>query len=179
MNFDPADIASKIPALISRCPDVEWIADESRVDRLSHDFYWFSPVLKRELEPLRAHVVARPRTEDEIRAVVASCARLGVPITARGSGTGNYGQCIPLHGGVLLDLSGYNQFLWQRAGVMRGQVGLRLGDVDARTRPEGWELRCVPSTFRSASLGGLYGGGFGGVGSINFGPLAAHAMCWA
>ena len=36
-----------------------------------------------------------------------------------------------------------------------------------------WELRCVPSTLRSATLGGLYGGGFGGVGSINFGPLAS------
>ena len=31
----------------------------------------------------------------------------------------------------------------------------------------------MPSTFRSATLGGLYGGGFGGVGSINHGPLAA------
>jgi FAD/FMN-containing dehydrogenase len=41
-------------------------------------------------------------------------------------------------------------------------------------RPGGaWELRCVPSTFRSATLGGLYGGGFGGVGSINYGPLAS------
>ena len=174
MTFDPEHIAALVPQLLARCPDVEWISDDSRVDRLSHDFYWFSPVLKRELESLRAHVVARPRTEAEIRAVVSACATLGVPITARGSGTGNYGQCIPLHGGVLLDLSGYNQFLWQKPGVMRGQVGLRLGDVDARTRPEGWELRCVPSTYRSASLGGLYGGGFGGLGSINFGPLAAH-----
>lgn len=31
----------------------------------------------------------------------------------------------------------------------------------------------MPSTFRSATLGGLYGGGFGGVGSINYGPLAS------
>ncbi|MEO5736317.1 MAG: FAD-binding oxidoreductase, partial [Variovorax sp.] len=28
-------------------------------------------------------------------------------------------------------------------------------------------------TYRSATLGGLFGGGFGGVGSINFGPLGA------
>ena len=34
-------------------------------------------------------------------------------------------------------------------------------------------LRWLPSTFRSATLGGLFGGGFGGAGSINYGPMAA------
>ena len=42
----------------------------------------------------------------------AACAQQGLPITVRGSGTGNYGQCMPLHGGVILDLSAYNQLLW-------------------------------------------------------------------
>jgi FAD/FMN-containing dehydrogenase len=35
------------------------------------------------------------------------------------------------------------------------------------------EMRCMPSTYRSATLGGLFGGGFGGIGSINYGPLGA------
>jgi FAD/FMN-containing dehydrogenase len=46
-------------------------------------------------------------------------------------------------------------------------------DFDRQAQPHGLELRCVPSTFRSATIGGLYGGVFGGVGSINYGPLAA------
>jgi FAD/FMN-containing dehydrogenase len=103
--------------------------------------------------------------------VVAACAQAGVPITVRGSGTGNYGQCMPLHGGVILDLSAYNQLLWHRAGVARAQAGIRMMEMERKT--PGWELRCVPSTYRSATLGGLYGGGFGGVGSINYGPLAS------
>jgi FAD/FMN-containing dehydrogenase len=174
---------------------VEWITD-NRVERLSQDFYWFSPVLKRQLEGLRADAVARPRTEDEVRAVVAACAQARLPITVRGSGTGNYGQCMPLHGGVILDLSAYNRLLWVKPGVARAQAGIRMIEMDRQMRaaaaepvaadagtdgaagaapaPLGaWELRCVPSTFRSATLGGLYGGGFGGVGSINFGPLAS------
>ena len=32
-----------------------------------------------------------------------------VPVTARGSGTGNYGQAVPLHGGVVLDLQRMDQ----------------------------------------------------------------------
>jgi len=160
-----AEIAGSLPAL-------EWITD-ARVERLSQDFYWFSPVLKRQLEGLRADAVVRPKTEDEIRAVVSACARQRVPITVRGSGTGNYGQCMPLHGGVILDLSAYNRLLWVKPGVARAQAGIRMMEMDRQTQPEGGELRCVPSTFRSATLGGLYGGGFGGVGSINYGPLAS------
>ena len=169
-TFDAAHIKSRSLDLAARLPAIEWITD-SRVERLSQDFYWFSPVLKRQLDGKVADAVVRPKTEGDICAVVAACAQAGVPITVRGSGTGNYGQCTPLYGGVILDLSAYNQLLWVKPGVVRAQAGIRLIEVDRQTQPQGWELRCVPSTFRSASLGGLYGGGFGGIGSINYGPL--------
>jgi FAD/FMN-containing dehydrogenase len=171
-QFDRQRTLQGSAELAAALPAIEWITD-GRVERLSQDFYWFSPVLKRQLSELRADAVARPRTEDEIRAVVAGCAQHGLPITLRGSGTGNYGQCMPLHGGVILDLSAYNQMLWSRPGVARAQAGMRMIELDRHTQPAGWELRCVPSTFRSATIGGLYGGGFGGVGSINHGPLAS------
>jgi FAD/FMN-containing dehydrogenase len=154
-------------------PELDWITDPSRIARLSQDFAWFSPVLDRQLKDKRADAVVRPRTEDEIRALVGACARLGVPITIRGSGTGNYGQTTPLAGGVVLDMTGYNALQWVRPGVARAQAGIRLGELEKQTRPSGQELRCIPSTYRSATLGGLFGGGFGGVGSINYGPLGA------
>ena len=164
-------------ALIDRLPvdlpDLDWVTDPQRVARLSQDFAWFSPVLKRQLADKTAQIAVRPRTEDEIRAVVAACAREAIPITVRGSGTGNYGQAIPLHGGVVLDMSGYSGFSWVRGGVGRAQSGIRLNDFDRQARPSGWELRWLPSTFRSATLGGLFGGGFGGAGSITYGPVAA------
>lgn len=160
-------------ALPVELPALDWVADPARVARLSQDFAWFSPVLKRQLADKTADVAVRPRTEADVRAVVAACARDGVPITVRGSGTGNYGQAIPLHGGVVLDMSAYNAFGWVRGGVGRAQAGIRLHDFDREARPLGWELRWLPSTFRSATLGGLFGGGFGGAGSITYGPIAA------
>ncbi len=163
-----------IELLQAALPELDWIGDTSRIARLSQDFSWFSPVLKRQLADKRADAVVRPRTEDEIRRLVAECARLRLPVTIRGSGTGNYGQAVPLQGGVVLDMSGYSAFLWSREGAGRAQAGIRLWDFDKAARPSGQELRCVPSTFRSATLGGLFGGGFGGVGSINYGPLAAR-----
>src|SRR5438046_1248399 len=71
-------------------PELDWITDPGRIERLSQDFCWFSPVLKRQLNGKVAEIVVRPRTEDEIRLVVSACVRLNIAITLRGSGTGNY-----------------------------------------------------------------------------------------
>ena len=169
MNTHDAAIA-RLPIDL---PALDWVTDPARVARLSQDFAWFSPVLKRQLGDKTAEIAVRPRTEDEIRAVVSACAKAAIPITVRGSGTGNYGQAIPLHGGAILDMSSYNGFGWVRGDVGRAQAGIRLADFDRQARPQGFELRWLPSTFRSATLGGLFGGGFGGAGSITYGPVAA------
>jgi FAD/FMN-containing dehydrogenase len=166
--------AHPIEQLYAALPDLDWVTEANRIARLSQDFSWFSPVLKRQLAGKTAEAVARPRNEEEVRKLVSVCAKLRIPITVRGAGTGNYGQSVPLHGGVILDMSGYNAFLWARNGAARAQAGIRLVDFEKQAREAcGMELRCLPSTFRSATLGGLFGGGFGGVGSINYGPLAA------
>jgi len=165
--------AAACQALAADLPALPWVTEPPMLARLSQDFSWFSPVLKRQLEGKCADLAVRPRNEDEVRAVVAGCARRGVPITVRGSGTGNYGQIVPLQGGLLLDMSALNAFGWARAGAGRAQAGIRLGDFDKATQPLGWELRWLPSTFRAASLGGLFGGGFGGAGSVTYGPIAA------
>lgn len=166
---------SSIEQLHVALPDLDWVTDSNRIARLSQDFSWFSPVLKRQLAGKVADAVVRPRNEDEVKRLVSLCAQLRMPITIRGSGTGNYGQSVPLQGGVVLDMSGYNQFLWARDGAARAQAGMRLIEFEKETRAAcNMELRCMPSTYRSATLGGLFGGGFGGIGSISHGPLAAR-----
>ena len=58
-TFDPVQTQARSLALAAELSGIEWITD-SRVERLSQDFYWFSPVLKRQLSELRAPAVARP-----------------------------------------------------------------------------------------------------------------------
>ncbi|HAI04920.1 MAG TPA: FAD-binding protein, partial [Pantoea sp.] len=161
-------------ALIQQAlPDLDWTLQAARVKRLSRDFHWFSPLLKRQLEDKQADAVVRPRSEEELSLLVKACVRHQLPLILRGGATGNYGQLVPLAGGILVDMTGFNQLCELTPGVVRAQAGMRLAEIEALTRPTGWELRCMPSTYRLATLGGLYGGGFGGIGSINYGPLAA------
>ena len=142
------------------------------VERLSKDFYWYSPVLRPALEGKRADVVVQPVSVQEVRDVLRYCYRHDVPVTARGAGTGNYGQAIPLCGGLVLDLSRMDRVAEITAdGVAVCEPGVRLGVLETAAREQGWELRCYPSTIVKATVGGFLGGGSGGIGSVMHGGL--------
>ena len=137
----------------------------------SRDFFWFSPVLKRQLQGKVADLIVSPRDESDVIRVAAAAARYRVPVTVRGAGTGNYGQCIPVQGGIVLDMSALTAIEWQKGALLRVGAGRRMVDIDEETRQRGFELRMHPSTKRMASIGGFAAGGSGGVGSVTYGGL--------
>ncbi|MER8696300.1 FAD-binding oxidoreductase [Mesorhizobium opportunistum] len=142
------------------------------VQQKSRDFYWYSPVLKRQLDHVTGDLIVTPRNEAELVRLLAACYRHGVPVTPRGSGTGNYGQAMPLSGGVVLNLAEMNEIKSIAPGRVVTGPGAILADIDKATRAHsGQELRLSPSTYNTASIGGFIAGGSGGVGSINFGGL--------
>lgn len=142
------------------------------VQQKSRDFYWYSPVLKAQLDHIKGDLIVTPKNEDEVIRALAACHRHGVPVTPRGSGTGNYGQAMPLSGGVVLNLAEMNEIKTIAPGRVVTGPGAVLADIDKATRAHsGQELRLSPSTYNTASIGGFIAGGSGGVGSINFGGL--------
>ena len=164
-----ADVAA-VTACVARPEHV--LTSPPVVQRLSRDFYWYSPVLKKLLDDKQADAVVQPVSTDEIVRVLACCYARGIPVTARGAGTGNYGQAIPLEGGVVLDLSRMDAIEEITAdGVAITGPGARLGAIENTARELGWELRCYPSTIAKASVGGFLGGGSGGIGSVTHGGL--------
>jgi FAD/FMN-containing dehydrogenase len=83
-------------AIASGLAGMELITEPSQITKLSLDYYHFSPVLQQKLADKRADLVVRPTNEEEVLRVAAVCVKYQVPLTVRGAGTGNYGQCIPL-----------------------------------------------------------------------------------
>lgn len=150
---------------------IETIADRSQCQKLSSDYHTFSPILVPQLADKVADLVVRPASEAEVRQVAQVCAQRRIPLTVRGAGTGNYGQCVPLAGGIVLDMTRLNQVRWVKDGVACVEAGAKLGAIEKVTQPQGWELRMMPSTYRTATIGGFVAGGSGGVGSITYGQL--------
>src|SRR3979411_311509 len=87
------------------------IQEPQAVERLSKDFYWYSPILKQLLDDKRADVIIQPQSVEEIRKIVSFSFIENIPVTVRGSGTGNYGQAVPLEGGIVLDLAPMDRIL--------------------------------------------------------------------
>src|SRR3954454_13627811 len=144
------------------------------VQQKSRDHYWYSPRLKAELEHVTAQLVAAPRTQDDVKTILAAAYKHGIPITPRGAGTGNYGQAMPLSGGVILDLTSLDKVISISKDRVRAEAGVILEKLDEQTRAAvGGEMRFHPSTYRMATLGGFIAGGSGGVGSIRWGGLRA------
>ena len=56
-------------------------------------------------------------------------------------------------------------------GVVTVECGCLLKDLDQTLREQGRQLRLLPSTWRSATIGGFIAGGSGGIGSVRWGFL--------
>jgi hypothetical protein len=161
----------RIADFIGDIADVESSRDAMTLRRKSRDSHAVSPLLRKSLEGKLADVVVRPKSKAEILRVVAAAVKHRIPITARGGGTANYGQSVPLHGGILLDMTSVAGVVWTRPGAVRALAGTIIADIDDAARAIGWELRMHPSTKDTATIGGFVAGGTGGIGSAGWGVL--------
>ncbi len=138
----------------------------------SRDAYWFSPILKQELDDVVADIVLTPKNEADVVRIARSCYARNIPITVRGAGTGNYGQSMPLSGGVLLDMTSMKSVKSIAQGSVVAEAGAVMAEIDRQTRAHsGQELRMHPSTYHTATIGGFVAGGSSGIGSIKWGGL--------
>ncbi|MEA5480563.1 FAD-binding oxidoreductase [Pseudanabaena galeata UHCC 0370] len=157
--------------LLEELSGLETITNPTQVAKLSEDYAHFSPVLVPLLAGKVGDVVVRPSSESEVLRIAKTCVKYQIPLTVRGSGTGNYGQCTPLKGGVILETSRLQEIKWVKAGVACVETGVKMVTLDKKAQEIGWESRMVPSTVRSATVGGFIAGGSGGIGSVLYGQL--------
>ena len=137
-------------------------------EKASLDGSAMSPVIS-DLYPLGlADLVAFPASAEEIATVVSAAVRHGVQITTRGKGTGNYGQAIPMHGGLVLDTTKAQAIVEVGDGVITAESGARMIAMETAARATGQQLWMYPSTAQS-TVGGFLGGGSGGTGTIRHG----------
>ena len=123
----------------------------------------------------RPLVVALPETEHQVQAVLKTCHALGVPVVARGAGTGLSGGAMPHAMGVTLSLARFNQILKidpaSRTAVV--QAGVRNLAISEAAAPYGMYYAPDPSSQIACTIGGNVAENSGGVHCLKYG-LTVH-----
>ncbi len=119
--------------------------------------------------------VALPETEAQVAAVLKACHTLGVPVVARGAGTGLSGGAMPHAEGVTLALAKFNRIVKldkaSRTAVV--QCGVRNLAISEAAAPLGLYYAPDPSSQIACTIGGNVAENSGGVHCLKYG-LTLH-----
>ena len=126
----------------------------------------------------RPLVVALPETYAQVQAVLKACHALGVPVVARGAGTGLSGGAMPHRMGVTLSLAKFNKILKMdpasRTAVVQG--GVRNLAISEAAAPHGLYYAPDPSSQIACTIGGNVAENSGGVHCLKYGLTIHNVM---
>jgi glycolate oxidase len=119
--------------------------------------------------------VCLPESEAQVIDVLRTCYQLGVPVVARGAGTGLSGGAMPHAQGVVLSLARFNRILRvdREARLAVVQPGVRNLAVSEAAAPFGLYYAPDPSSQIACTLGGNVAENSGGVHCLKYG-LTVH-----
>lgn len=120
-------------------------------------------------------VVTLPDTIEQVQGILRLCARLAVPVVARGAGTSLSAGALPHPQGVLLSLARFNRIVELDAErrIARVQPGVRNLAISEAAAPHGLYYAPDPSSQISCSIGGNVAENAGGVHCLKYG-LTVH-----
>jgi glycolate oxidase len=122
-------------------------------------------------------LVVLPERIEQVQAILQLCHARGVPVVARGAGTGLSGGALPLAQGVLLVMARFKRILEidPQARCARVQPGVRNLAISQAAAPFGLYYAPDPSSQIACSIGGNVAENAGGVHCLKYG-LTVHNL---
>ena len=148
------------------------LAGDLLVDPLSRTAYSTAACIY-QIQPL---AVVVPKHAADVVAAVRAAADLGVPVTARGAGSGLCGQA--LGRGIVLDFTKYMTRIdvHPDARTVRVQPGAVTGCVNEALAPHGLMLGPDPSSEPFCTIGGNLGNNASGARGIRYGSMKDYVL---
>ena len=125
-----------------------------------------------------ADVVLRPRTAEEISAVMKLCHQYKIPVTPRGAGTGLSGGALPHLGGVLLSTDRMNSILQidERNLQITTEPGVITEILMNAVKEKGLFYPPDPSSRGSCFIGGNIAENSGGPKAVKYGVVRDYVL---
>ena len=130
------------------------------------------------LDRAQPDLVALPRSTEDVVLLVREANAAGVPIVARGAGTGISGGAVPAQGGLVISMARMNQVLEidqanRCAVVQPGVINLDLSKV---AEPYGLFFAPDPSSQKASTIGGNVANNAGGPHCLSLGCTVNHIL---
>lgn len=167
MKMNATDLVGELITILGE----QWVfVDAESLDRYAHD----------ETENLHflPDVVIKPRTAEEISAVMRYCNAHGVPVTPRGGGTGLSGGALPQFGGVLLSTERMNTIISidERNGQVITEPGVITEVLQNAVKEKGLFYPPDPSSRGSCFIGGNIAENSGGPKAVKYGVVKDYVL---
>lgn len=144
--------------------------DEASLHHYAHD----------ETEDLHflPEVVIKPRTAEEISAILKICNREKIPVTPRGGGTGLSGGALPHLGGVLLSTERMNEIIEidERNLQVTTEPGVITEILQDAVKEKGLFYPPDPSSRGSCFIGGNIAENSGGPKAVKYGVVKDYVL---
>jgi FAD/FMN-containing dehydrogenase len=126
----------------------------------------------------QALAVVRPRSTDEVAAVLRACADAGIGVVPQGGNTGLVGGSVPRDGEVVLSLLRLADVgeVDADAGEITVGAGATLAAVQSAARKAGWAFGVDLGARDSATIGGMIASNAGGVNVLRHGPMRRQVL---
>ena len=123
-------------------------------------------------------LVTMPRTTEDVQMIVREAQAAGVPIVARGAGTGISGGAVPRRGGLIVSMARMNRVLEidpdnRCAVVQPGVINLELSKA---TESYGLFFAPDPSSQKASTIGGNVANNAGGPHCLSLGVTVNHIL---
>ena len=103
-----------------------------------------------------ASLILKPRTGEEVTAVLQAANRTETPVRPRGGGTGWWSSTLPPEDGILLRMTRMNEVLAIDEDVMtvRVEAGITFAKLEEALGAKGYRIMIFPESGRTATMGG-------------------------
>nr|WP_199156325.1 FAD-linked oxidase C-terminal domain-containing protein [Pedobacter sp. ASV2] len=169
MNFTKLNpqILEEIKSILS---ENSVFTDAESLDNYSHD----------ETEDLRyqPEVVVKPKTTEEVSALLKLCNGYGIPVTPRGGGTGLSGAALPIYGGVSLSMEKFKAIIDIDTENLQATVepGVITEEFINAVAEKGLLYPVDPSSKGSCFIGGNVAHGSGGPRVVKYGTIREYIL---
>ena len=152
------------------------IVGEENVRLDDVDLYLYSHDVTPITKP--PEVVVKPQTIEEIAQIIKFANEHKIPITPRGAGSGTAGGAVPLHGGIVLLLTGLNRIkeIDVQNMVVVTETGVIHNDLNIELAKFGFFFPPDPGSKRMCTIGGQVAIGGSGVRAVKYGVTRNYVL---